>query len=116
MSIATLGAPGPCVRLDHRYALATSNVVGRLDKLLADTGLLRQRFPRSPSACALLLLAEGVPLKTIQDVLGHSQISLTLICMPIWPRRCAETRRPPRIGLYRSMTSWPTKRKLGHNM
>lgn len=57
--------------------LNTSNVSGRLHKLLAEAGLPRQRFHDLRHCAASLMLAGGVDLRTIKDVLGHSQISLT---------------------------------------
>jgi integrase len=56
-----------------------ANVTHRLQHLLAELGLPRQRFHDLLHGCATLLLAQGVPLKTIQNVLGHSQISLTAV-------------------------------------
>jgi integrase len=55
-----------------------SNVNKRLQSLLAQAGLPRQRFHDLRHGCASLLLAAGVPPRTIMGVLGHSQISLTL--------------------------------------
>jgi integrase len=57
--------------------LNPSYVTHRLQLLLADAGLPRQRFHDLRHGCATLLLAQGVPLKAIQEVLGHSQIALT---------------------------------------
>jgi integrase len=54
------------------------NVNKRLQKLLEQAGLPRQRFHDLRHGCASLLLAAGVPPRTIMGVLGHSQISLTL--------------------------------------
>jgi integrase len=64
---ATNGAP-----------LEQSNVTHRLQKLLNEAGLPRQRFHDLRHACASLLLEAGVPARTIMGMLGHSQISLTL--------------------------------------
>jgi len=50
----------------------------RLQNLLEQAGLPRQRFHDLRHGCASLFLAAGVPLRTIMGVLGHSQISLTL--------------------------------------
>jgi integrase len=54
------------------------NVNKRLQKLLEQAGLPRQRFHDLRHGCASLLLAAGLPPRTIMGVLGHSQISLTL--------------------------------------
>jgi integrase len=63
---STIGTP-----LNH------ANVTHHLQRVLAEAGLPRQRFHDLRHGCATLLLAQGVPLKTIQEVLGHSQITLT---------------------------------------
>ena len=35
------------------------------------------RTPRTEHPAAALMLAQGIPLKTIQEVLGHSSIAVT---------------------------------------
>lgn len=54
------------------------NVTHRLQTLLAAAGLPRMRFHDLRHACASLLLAQGVHPRVVMDVLGHSQISLTM--------------------------------------
>jgi integrase len=46
-------------------------------RLLAKAGLERMRFYDMRHTCASLLLAQGVPLRVVMEILGHSQISLT---------------------------------------
>ena len=46
-------------------------------KLLADHGLRKIRFHDLRHSCASLLLKQGVPMKQIQEWLGHSDISTT---------------------------------------
>ena len=58
--------------------LDASFVTHHLQSLLARAGLRRQRFHDLRHACASLLLAQGVPARVVMDVLGHSQVSLTL--------------------------------------
>ncbi len=53
-------------------------VSDRLHELLAAAGLPRMRFHNLRHACASLLLAQGVPARVVMDVLGHSQIAVTL--------------------------------------
>lgn len=45
---------------------------------LKNAGLPRSRFYDLRHSCASLLLAQGVPARTVMDILGHSQISLTM--------------------------------------
>ena len=46
-------------------------------KLLSDHGLRKIRFHDLRHSCASLLLKQGVPMKQIQEWLGHSDISTT---------------------------------------
>lgn len=57
--------------------LNPSNVTHQFQALLAEAGLPRQRFHDLRHCAASLLLSEGADIKSIQDFLGHSQISLT---------------------------------------
>lgn len=45
---------------------------------LAAAGLPRVRFHDLRHSCASFLLAAGVPVRQVADVLGHAQIALTL--------------------------------------
>lgn len=49
----------------------------RFQQLLVEAGMPRMRFHDLRHSCASLLLAEGVALRVIQDVLGHSTYQLT---------------------------------------
>jgi integrase len=55
----------------------SSNVTHRLQSLLKAAGLPRYRFHDLRHATASLLLAEGLDLFTVKEILGHGQISLT---------------------------------------
>ena len=57
--------------------LDASNVNSRLHRLLTEAGLPRQRFHGLRHAAASLMLEGRVDLKTISDILGHSQIGIT---------------------------------------
>jgi integrase len=50
----------------------------RLQALLRTAGLRHQRFHDLRHACASLMLARGVAPRVVMEVLGHSQISLTM--------------------------------------
>jgi integrase len=54
-----------------------SAVTRRYQRTLKAAGLPRQRFHDTRHACASFLLAQGVPLRVVQEVLGHSRISTT---------------------------------------
>lgn len=47
-------------------------------RILKRAGLPRQRFHDLRHTCASLLLAQGVHPRVVMEVLGHSDISLTL--------------------------------------
>ena len=57
--------------LDHRNVLR--HYVGHLKRL----ALPPQRFHDARHACATFLLSQGVELRVIQEILGHSQIGIT---------------------------------------
>jgi len=58
--------------------LDASNVTHAFQKHLARAGLPRQRFHDLRHACASLLLAQGVSPRVVMEILGHSQVALTL--------------------------------------
>ena len=58
--------------------LEPSNVAPRMHKLLSAAGLPRQRFHDLRHCCVSLLLAQHVPPRVVMDVVGHSQIALTM--------------------------------------
>jgi integrase len=58
--------------------LEPRNVVRKFHALLKKGELPHFRFHDLRHACASLLLAQGVPARTVMEILGHSQISLTM--------------------------------------
>ena len=66
------------VCVDQLGRLLTPNYIsGSFPKLLEKHGLRRIRFHDLRHSCASLLLSNGVPMKQIQDWLGHSDFSTT---------------------------------------
>lgn len=55
-----------------------SNVTNRFHSHLEAAGLPRQRFHDLRHACASFLLAQGVHPRVVMEILGHSQIALTM--------------------------------------
>ena len=53
-------------------------VTHQFHKLLDRAGLLQRRFHDLRHSCATLLLAQGVPARVVMEILGHSQIALTM--------------------------------------
>ena len=58
--------------------LDASGVSRRFHAALAAASLPRQRFHDLRHACASLLLVQGVSPRVVMEILGHSQISLTM--------------------------------------
>jgi integrase len=58
--------------------LDSSNVTKHLQRCLAMNALPRVSFHALRHTCGSLLHQEGVPARTIMEILGHSQITLTL--------------------------------------
>lgn len=54
------------------------NVTKSFQRLLSRAGLERRRFHDLRHSCASLLLAQNVAPRVVMEVLGHSQISLTM--------------------------------------
>ena len=57
--------------------MRASYLTSAFPKFLEDHGLRRMRFHDLRHSCASLLLANGVPLKHIQEWLGHSDFTTT---------------------------------------
>lgn len=57
--------------------LGTRTIQHRFTRLLASAKAPKIRLHDLRHSCATLLMAEGVPLKTIQVILGHTQLSTT---------------------------------------
>lgn len=80
---STIGTP-----LDAR------NVLRRFQALTERAGLPRQRFHDLRHCCASLLLAQGVPPRVVMEILGHSDIRLTMNTyahvMPVLQREAAD--------------------------
>src|SRR5207302_5525345 len=58
--------------------LDARNVVRRFHRALTKAGLPHLRFHSLRHSCASLLLTQHVPARTVMDVLGHSEIRLTM--------------------------------------
>jgi integrase len=66
--------------------LEPSNVLKRFKALLMCAGLPKQRFHDLRHCAAALLIARGVPMRVVMDVLGHSQMATTAdLCGHISP-------------------------------
>jgi integrase len=54
------------------------NVTRAFQRLLRRAGLPKRRFYDLRHSCATLLLVQGVPARVVMEILGHSQIGLTM--------------------------------------
>src|SRR5207248_9165647 len=62
----------------HGTGLDGPNVTKRFQRFLDRSGLPQRRFHDLRHACASLLLAQNVPARVVMEILGHSQIALTM--------------------------------------
>ena len=69
------GIPFAC-RKDRSFD--PRNVNRHFSRALKQASLPHQRFHDLRHGCATLLLAQGVHPRVVMDILGHSQISLTM--------------------------------------
>jgi len=53
-------------------------VTHQFHRLLGQAHLDQRRFHDLRHSCATLLLAQGVPARVVMEILGHSQIALTM--------------------------------------
>lgn len=58
--------------------LSARNVIRSYHRLLEDAELPRHRFHDLRHSCASFLLSKNIPARTVMDILGHSNISLTM--------------------------------------
>ena len=74
--------------------LEPRNVTRHFHKVLLEAGLPKRRFHDLRHTCASLLLAQEVPPRVVMEILGHSQIALTMNTyshvMPVMEREAAD--------------------------
>jgi len=58
--------------------MQTRKVIDDFHKALRDAGLPRIRFHDLRHSCATLLLVQGVSPRVVMDILGHSEIAMTM--------------------------------------
>ncbi len=58
--------------------LQARNVIREFHKALKDTGLPRIRFHDLRHSCATFLLVQGVSPRVVMELLGHSEIAMTM--------------------------------------
>jgi integrase len=58
--------------------LLARNVFRAFQRVLTKAGIPHQRFHDLRHTCATLLLAQGIHPRVVMEMLGHSQISLTM--------------------------------------
>jgi integrase len=57
--------------------LSRYSVTRRFQAILANAGIPKHRFHDLRHTCATLLLVQGVPLRVVMEILGHSQMATT---------------------------------------
>jgi integrase len=58
--------------------LEPRNLIRKFQAILKKANLGHYRFHDLRHSCATMLIAQGAPARTVMDILGHSQISLTM--------------------------------------
>jgi len=58
--------------------LDARDVLRQFARVLTAAGISHMRFHDLRHSCATLLLAQGVPARVVQDILGHSAIRVTM--------------------------------------
>jgi integrase len=69
---------GPRVGKEIGQPIGAKNVVCRFKRILRQAGLPDIRFYDLRHTCASLLLAQRVHPRVVREILGHSQIGLTM--------------------------------------
>lgn len=83
-----------------------TNVTTAFQRLLKRAGLPQKRFHDLRHSCATLLLAQGVSPRVVMEILGHSQISLTL---NTYTHVLPELQRDAATRMERFITSAPAR-------
>jgi Phage integrase family/Phosphotransferase enzyme family len=92
-----------------------TNVTTSFQRLLKRAGLPRKRFYDLRHSCATLLLIQGVPARVVMEILGHSQIGLTLNTYThVLPEMQLEAAR--RMGDFLNSSSNRTERSSVHEI
>jgi len=75
----SLAGDRPRFHQHYRHAaLDDCDVTHQFQRILKTAGLPRLRFHDLRHTCAALLIAQGVHPRYVMDILGHSQIALTM--------------------------------------
>ena len=71
---------------DNGLPLSAKTIFGNWKRLLASTNIPYKKFHSLRHTYATLLLSRGVDLKTVQDLMGHSDITITQIYLHVLPK------------------------------
>jgi integrase len=73
-----MGGVGPGLQDFRRHGREPRNLSRTFEQLVRRSGVRQVRFHDLRHTCASLLLAQGVSPRVVMDVLGHSQLSITM--------------------------------------
>ncbi len=69
---------------------SAKTLFGNWKKILNDNNIPYKKFHSLRHTYATLLLSKGVDLKTVQDLMGHSDITITQIYLHVLPKTKAD--------------------------
>lgn len=71
---------------DDNLPISAKTVFGNWKKILKDNDMPHKKFHALRHTYATMLLTKGVDLKTVQDLMGHSDITITQIYLHVMPK------------------------------
>ncbi len=71
---------------DNGHPISAKTVFGNWKKVLNANGIPYKKFHTCRHTYATMLLTKGVDLKTVQDLMGHSDITITQIYLHVLPK------------------------------
>lgn len=74
------------VFVENGEPLSAKTIFGNWKKILIDNNIPYKKFHSLRHTYATMLLSKGVDLKTVQDLMGHSDITITQIYLHVLPK------------------------------
>jgi len=71
---------------ENKEPYSAKTLFGNWKKVLNDNNIPYKKFHSLRHTYATMLLSKGVDLKTVQDLMGHSDITITQIYLHVLPK------------------------------